>query len=235
MEDRLSHLKPFILKSLRDMREELVGMNKIDLTFQRLNDFLPKYRSGLAGSHAYNGISNMMSAHQYAKDVDHLDAVRFEMIALIDKAIVAVDAEQQVPSILEEYISRVTDTKVATLLSEFNAIKDRAPNVAAIGFRTILSHLIQEQAKASNPGHKFSKQEDLAPKEAIELAVKENWYPEAERKLIKNFQQNGQKDIFDNITHKPGTKTLIGKDDLSAAVDTLLNRLLPVTYPKRGA
>jgi hypothetical protein len=228
----MSNLKPFILKSLREMREELVGMNKSDLTFKTLNDLLPKYRSGLAGSGVYNRVSNMMSAHQYAEDIDLLNAVRFDTVAMVDEAIVAVDGEQAVQPILEQYIPRVTDTKVANLLSEFNAIKDRAPNLAAIGFRTILSHLIQEQAKAANPDHKFSKQEDLAPKEAIDYAVKEDWYPEAERKLIRNFQQNGQKDIFDNITHKPGAKTLISKDDLSAAVDTLLNRLLPVTYPK---
>jgi hypothetical protein len=168
----MSNLKPFILKSLREMREELVGMNKSDLTFKKLNDLLPQYRSGLAGSGVYNRVSNMMSAHQYAEDIDLLNAVRFDTVAMVDEAIVAVDGEQAVQPILEQYIPRVTDTKVANLLSEFNAIKDRAPNLAAIGFRTILSHLIQEQAKAANPDHKFSKQEDLAPKEAIDYAGK---------------------------------------------------------------
>ena len=86
----------------------------------------------------------MQSGQQYVTDVDQLDAVRFETIKMIGAAIVAVDSKQIVQTILEEYLPRVTDTKLATLLYEFNAIKERAPNLAAIGHRTILSHLIHE-------------------------------------------------------------------------------------------
>jgi chemotaxis protein CheY-P-specific phosphatase CheC len=128
----------------------------------------------------------------------------------------------------------VTDTKLAVLLNEFNAIKDQAPNLAAIGFRTILSHLIQEQAKATKPKSEFAKKEDLFPSDAIKSATKEKFFQEAETKLIWNFEKNGQKAIFDNITHKPGANTLIDKSDLSSAVD-MLNKLLPIVYPKGSA
>jgi hypothetical protein len=125
----------------------------------------------------------------------------------VGAAIVAVDSKQIVQTILEEYLPRVTNTKLATLLDEFNAIKERAPNLAAIGYRTILSHLIQEQAKAAKPDSELAKKEDLFPSDAIRAAIKEKFFQEAETKLIWNFEKNGQKAVFDNITHKPGANT----------------------------
>ena len=227
----MSDLDPFTIKSLRQMREELVDMQKSELTLKSLNDLLPKYRDGLVASGFYNSISQMQSGQQYVTDVDQLDAVRFETIKMMGAAIVAVDSKQIVQTILEEYLPRVTDTKLATLLDEFNAIKERAPNLAAIGYRTILSHLIQEQAKAAKPDSELAKKEDLFPSDAIRAAIKEKFFQEAETKLIWNFEKNGQKAVFDNITHKAGANTLIEKSGLSSAVD-MLNKLLPIVYPK---
>lgn len=51
-------------------------------------------------------------------------------------------------------------------------------------------------------------------------------FPKGETKLLKGFQDRGQKIMFDNIVHKSGDNMLIKTDDLSAAVD-LLNKLLP--------
>ena len=51
-------------------------------------------------------------------------------------------------------------------------------------------------------------------------------FPKGETKLLKGFQDRGQKIMFDNIVHKPGDNMLIKTDDLSAAVD-LPNKLLP--------
>ena len=82
----MSDLDPFTIKSLRQMREELVGMQKSELTFKSLDDLLPKYRDGLVASGFYNSISQMQSGQQYVTDVDQLDAVRFETIKMIGAA-----------------------------------------------------------------------------------------------------------------------------------------------------
>jgi len=225
-------LIPFTINSLRRMREELVDMQKGELTYHSLAKLQPKYRDGLVASGAYNTVSRLLSGQQYVTDVEQLDAVRLEVINIVDRSIISVDSEQKIQSILEEYIPRVTDTKLATLLQEFNDARDRAPNLAAIGFRTILSHLIHEQAKAAKPESEFAKKEDLSPAEAIREAIKEKFFGEAETRLIYNFQANGKKAMFDNVTHKPGANTLLEKADLSSAVD-ILNKLLPVVYLKQ--
>jgi hypothetical protein len=71
--------------------------------------------------------------------------------------------------------------------------------------------LIHEQAKAAKPDSEFAKKKDLFPSDAIRAATKGKFFQEAETKLIWNFEKNGQKAVFDNITHKAGANTLIEK------------------------
>jgi hypothetical protein len=100
----MSELNPFILKSLRKMRAELISMQKDELCFQSLNDLLPKYRDGLVASGAYNPISQMQSGQQYVTDVDQLDAVRRETIKMVEAAITALESQQQIEPAPKENI-----------------------------------------------------------------------------------------------------------------------------------
>ncbi len=89
----MSSLVPFTIKSLQKLRAELVEMQKSELTFNSLNDLLPKYRDGLVASGAYHAVSHLLSGQQHVTDVDQLDAARFEAVKIVDTNIIAVDSE----------------------------------------------------------------------------------------------------------------------------------------------
>ena len=120
------------------------------------------------------------------------------------------------------------DAKLAKLLNEFNAIKDTAPNLAAIGMRTILCLILQERAKIKNPDGTLAKSDDLMLQNALRAAKQEGLFGEKspEQRVLDEFKHLSQKDVFDIIAHKPGVNALIDPEALSLAVDTLLNRLL---------
>jgi hypothetical protein len=71
----------------------------------------------------------------------------------------------------------VKDTKLALLLNEFNAVKDSSPNLAAMGFRTILTLIIQERAKQVNPHVPLATRDNLAVDPCIDTALKEHIFP----------------------------------------------------------
>ncbi len=72
-------------------------------------------------------------------DVEIFNELRPGLVSHIDYGLQMLDQEYRVQPLLEDYTKRVKDTKLAVLLNEFNATKDIAPNLVAIGFRTILS------------------------------------------------------------------------------------------------
>jgi hypothetical protein len=127
--------------------------------------------------------------------------------------------------LLEEYTKRVADTKLAVLLNEFNAVKDIAPNHAAIGFRTILSLVIQEKAKRVNPTSHTAIRTDLAPQPMIDSARNDNILSPDERRFVSTFVSI-HSDIYNMVAHRPGADNLIDKSEVDAMVD-LLNKLLP--------
>jgi hypothetical protein len=113
----MSELNPFIIDSLRKMRAELNGMQKEELSFQSLNDLLPKYRDGLVGSGTYNPISQMQSGQQYITDVDQLDAVRRQTIKMVDAAIAALDSKQGIEPAAKETIQQASEKQPAATSS----------------------------------------------------------------------------------------------------------------------
>ena len=118
------------------------------------------------------------------------------------------------------------DAKLSTLLKEFNAIKDHQPNMAAIGLRTIICLIIQEKAKLTRPGEALAKTQDLMLRPMLRSAIEDKIFGEGETKLLKAFEQQGLKETFDNVVHKPGSGALIRSDDLSSLVQNTVNKLL---------
>ena len=222
----MSVITDHTIKSLETFREGLLAINKNDLNHKAIMDYAVNNRKALDLNSMYNAVTNRLLAFQTDSDPEILDAARYEVIDQIDRAIVAVGTHDKVRSILDDLILRVRDTKLATLLNEFNAAKDGQPNLAAIGLRTIICLMIQERAKAKDSKSKLAIRPDLVLDPMLEEAIGTGLFPQGETKLLKAFQSHGQKAMFDNIVHKPGSNMLVSKDALAAGVD-LLNKLLP--------
>jgi hypothetical protein len=226
-------------KALADLqlaRGELLAIPKKDLTYAALLAWWSNWvgpisaAGGVAGSMgaATTPIKMELQGREKETDPDLFDAMRDDIVACLDDTAKKVDAKHVVRPILEELILKTKDTKLATLLREFNDTKDRQPNLAAIGFRTIIGLVLVEIAKVRAPNGKVAALKDVSVDKVINMTLDEKFLQPAEAELIKRFQ-DGAKVKLDIVAHKPtenGERTLIDKDDLSAAVDNLLNHLL---------
>lgn len=227
-------LRQKVIAELREAREKLLSMPKDALTFSDLhawdNDHYSlwirgdKFLFGTSLDLSYY-LSFILRGYDEESDPDVLEELRVRQVRYVDAALKEIDSQVVIRPLLQERIARVKDAKLAALLNEFEATKNTAPNVAAIGFRTILTLIIQERAKIANPASSLATRTDLAPDPMIDTALKEHIFSSAEEKHLRRFANGGQKDTFDNITHKPGDLYLIDKSNLEDAVD-LLNALL---------
>jgi hypothetical protein len=222
----MSALTEFKLKLLHEFRANLLDLRKDQLTLPLLQKCVSdNYKSVTPmGANLVNPLGQLIGTFAGIEDVDVLDAARDQVVAMIDGSIASL-AGQPVRSILEDLILKVKDTKLSTLLKEFNAIKDHQPNLAAIGLRTIICLIIQERAKITDPQGRLATRPDLELDPMLREATA-GTFPPGETKLLKGFQDRGLKVMIDQVVHKPGENMLIKTDDLSAAVD-LLNKLLP--------
>ena len=232
-----------LIQELRTAREELLNINfatdtvdtegskrigvsrpyavvdewriKWTATLRRFNSFT---RTNIA----YD-IGNKIDEYSQEEDPEIFNEIRPELVALIDSGLNSLDQMYEVkPLLLEDYIKRVKDTKLVELLKEFNAIKDIAPNHAAIVFRTILCLIIQEKAKRVNPTSNTATRTDLSPT-MINSAKSEGILSGDEQRLVDSFVST-HKDIYDLVVHRPGI--MIDKNEVDTMVD-LLNKLLP--------
>jgi len=158
-------------------------------------------------------------------DVEIFNELRPGLVSHIDYGLHMLDQEYQVKPLLEEYTKRVKDTKLSVLLNEFNAAKDTTPNLAAIGFRTILSLVIQEKAKREKPQSDTATKTDLALDKMISSAKTDGILSGDVERLLNSFKAT-HKDIYDFVAHRPGADKLVDKSEVDTMVD-LLNKLLP--------
>lgn len=242
MRSTMDLLKIKLLQELREAREELLNINfatdKLSYTYGGLSEqfslihawrekwdrTFTKLNSPTNGGYFIQiPMRSHLSGYEREEDPEILNELRPIIVRLIDAGIASVDKTYQTAPLLEEYIARVKDTKLAELLKEFNATKDIAPNLAAIGFRTILSLIIQEKAKRVNPASRTATRTDLAPGPMIDSARNERILSSDEQRLIDSFVST-HRDIYDLITHRPGR--LIDKGEVDTMID-LLNKFLP--------
>lgn len=235
-----------LIQELREAREELLNFNfatdttdtatsrrigvsrpyavvddwrtKWTPTFKRFNSLI-----STAGLITYD-IGNEINGYSQEEDPEIFNEIRPGLVAIIDYGLSRLDQAYEVkPLLLEDYIKRVKDTKLAELLKEFNSAKDAAPNLAAIGFRTILCLIIQEKAKRVNPTSNTATRTDLAPQPMIDSARNDHILSPDEQRMVNSFVST-HRDIYDFVTHRPAV--LIDKDEIDTMVD-LLNKLLP--------
>lgn len=229
-----------LLQELREAREDLLNINFATDTTNRIGVSRPyalveewfiKWTPTFKKLFAFTDtsvwiepdISSQLNGFQQETDVEIFNELRPVFVGFIDNALSWLDQEYEVKPLLEDYIQRVKDTKLAELLKEFNAAKDIAPNLVVIGSRTILSLVIQEKAKRVNPTSNTATRTDLAPQPMIDSARNEHILSQDEQRLVNSFVST-HRDIYDFVTHRPNI--LIDKSEVDTMVD-LLNKLLP--------
>jgi hypothetical protein len=137
----MSVLQQHTVRSLRSFRENLLAISRKDLTYAVLSDFvLTKNRPTLLLAGLVNNIGQLLQPYADTTDIEILEAVRSTIVERVDGSISAIDAQASVRSVLDELIPKIKDTKLSTLLIEFNAAKDTQPNLAAIGLSVPRQH-----------------------------------------------------------------------------------------------
>jgi hypothetical protein len=222
----MSLLQQHTVQRLRDFRAGLLAIGDTDLSYKTMETFLVENRGAVDAVHAYNTIIHRLIPYQKISDIAILEAVRQEVVQIIDSQITASDAQEVVRPIFDDLILKVQETKLAALLNEFNASKEKQPNLAAIGLRTILCLVIQQRALLVRPTESLATRQDLALQPMLDDAIRLKIFSQAQTKLLDAYRRHGLKERSDNVAHKPGADNLVSKDDLSAAVN-LLNGLLP--------
>lgn len=229
-------LKEHVINKLRESREELLSIPKQKLTGNIIRLWFSNHKSDFEKADAISSyllkinMLNKMDGSWQEQNSDVCLTLRGMLIDSIDTSIKEIDKKQLVRPILDELISKISDTKLATLLREFNETRASQPNLACAGFRTILPLIIRERAKKVDHSHNLAIKDDIKFESDITDAIaQETLFSSAERKLLKRYLKGGDKDSFDNVVHKPDY--LVDKSELDAAV-TLLNRLLPTIVDK---
>jgi hypothetical protein len=229
-----SHVSALIqhrIKLFQEFRAGLLDLKKADLAYQILFDYRYDNATKLAGiaGGTHNQIGYLLESVKSINDVDVLDSARDELVKIIDDCLVGMTGQGLVRPVLADLVLKVKDTKLSTLLREFDAAKEQQPNLAAIGLRTILCLVIQERAKGFDAKSALATSQDLSLQPMLDEAIKLGIFPEGQTKLLRAYRRQGLKEHSDNVVHKPGSDMLVTKDDLSAAVD-LLNKLLPTLF-----
>lgn len=230
-----------LIEDLRAAREELLNINftttagtitygNASRPYGLVLEWLDKWNATFNRYAAFSGelslnynVEREMRGYHQETDVEIFNEMRPTFVGFIDRALSNLDQTHAVTPVLADYIKRVQDTKLAVLLNEFNAVKDVAPNLAAIGFRSILSLIIQEKAKRINPTANTATCIDLAPREMIDRARNDAILSPDEQRLVNSYIATHQ-DIYNLVAHRPNV--LIDKSEVDTMVD-LLNKLLP--------
>ncbi len=223
-----------LVEELRAARESLLDINfyesdrpwlpvtewlhSWDTTFRKCNTL------GRGLVNIANTIATELDGYQHEADAEIFDELRPKFVGYIDWAISIIhEQDHEVKPVLEDYIKRIKDTKLAEMLKEFNISKDTSPNLVAIGFRTILALAVQEKAKRMKPQSNTASRTDLSVDRMLDSARTDGILTSDEWRLIESFKAT-HKDIYDFVGHRPSV--LVNKDEVDTMVD-LLNKLLP--------
>lgn len=227
----MDKLKEHIINKLKGSREALLSISKQRLSGDEIYRWFEAWKSYLIRADTVSGqllpinIERKMGGFWDEQDQDVCLMLRTRIIESIDSSIKAIDERQTVKPVLDGLISKVSNTKLATLLKEFNDVRILQPNLACTGFRTILPLIIRERAKKADPTHNLATKDDIFFEPDIKTGINHSTlFNSAEKKLLKRYLKGGDKDSFDNVAHKPDY--LIDKSELEDAVG-LLNHLLP--------
>jgi hypothetical protein len=125
----MSTLTEVKLTKLHEFRTGLLNLKKSDLTPKAIFDYWESNRDKLRPSGVVDNLGRFIQSIQDIDDKDALDGARDNLVAMIDATITAVGGAAVRP-ILDDLILKIKDTKLSTLLREFNSAKDGQPNIA---------------------------------------------------------------------------------------------------------
>src|SRR5258708_3399129 len=138
-------LKQFSIDELQTARAELLDIPKDSLTYtaidnwrERWNDTFDRADTISMSAPIGMNIERKLQGYQSVHNTDIFNAIRLRLIDILDWTIQALDSQQTVRPLLDDYISKVQDTQLCTLLKQFNTVRESAPDLAAMSFRTIL-------------------------------------------------------------------------------------------------
>ncbi len=222
-----------LIQELRQARESLLDLSFGTSPFNDIRTLLNQWVHTFRRCNSFDPtlflvevtINQSLNGYESETDIEVFNELRAQIVGFIDLALSHLDKQYEVKPVLEDYIRRVRDTKLAELLKEFNVSKDTSPNLTAIGFRTILALIIQEKAKKVKPGSNTATRTDLALDKMIDSARTDGILSNDEQRLLDSFKST-HKDIYDFVGHRPGANTMVGKDEVDTMVD-MLNKLLP--------
>jgi hypothetical protein len=118
----MDQLKNHIIDKLRQSRLSLLDIPKDQLTGDTLGAWRENWDDTLKRADTVSGlllpinVNQIMLGFWSEQDNDVCLILRTRIIELIDQSIRAVDAQQVVKPVLDDLISKVADTKLATLL-----------------------------------------------------------------------------------------------------------------------
>jgi hypothetical protein len=219
------------VEGLRSCRESLLSIPKNELVGKEISEWVSRsnvlFEKSDTVTHKclWLRVNKAIEGFENEEDIEACIDIRDNIVEFIDEHLLILDSTQNVRPVLDELILKIPNNKLSTLLKEFNSIKNEQPNLAAMGFRTILSLIIIERAKIIDPSSDLATRADIKPEREIGDAIKtKTLFTDYENRKLGRYLNGGDKDSFDFVVHKPDY--LIEKDELEDAVD-LLNRLLP--------
>ena len=225
-------MKRAILDQLKEARETLLTMPKDQLDGHAIVGWYEHYKSLFGRADQLVGrvfgptIFLAVTPYEKIRETEVLNELMIHVVGFLDEAIPLVDSQQTIRPLLEHWTLQIQDTKLSSLLREFNMAREACPNLSAIAFRTILCLIIYERARRQDPSSTLAQRQDISFERDIKAAISSHIFSSSEERLLNRFLNGGKKDKFDIIAHKLGPTALIDKDDLEDAVD-LLNSLLP--------
>src|SRR2546421_8043818 len=119
----------FDISFINDMDEDFVGTSHAYAVLEGwLLNWTPTFEkvySFLSGSvNIGYSIRNELQGYRQERDPEIFNEIRPILVGFIDLGLNKVDQKCEVRPLLEEYIERVQDAKLAELLKEFNAVKN---------------------------------------------------------------------------------------------------------------
>jgi hypothetical protein len=220
-----------VIEELREGRDELMSVPSPQLVGQHIVNWYKRWQPAFKRFDTLTGrldgpnLRRQMDGFWETQDSEVANERRRVIVERIDQMIPSLNASQKVRPVLDELILQVKDNKLSVLLNEFNSIREKQPNLAGIGFRTIFNTIVQEMAKKIAPKSDWATQDDLGHFEdciAYSLNDEDALFSSGTRKHIRRYR-NQSKDTLDNVAHKP--RVLVQKDELEHAV-TVLNSML---------
>ena len=219
------------LEGLHSCRMSLLAIPKKQLIGKEIAEWISRSNTlfeksdTVTGEHLWLNIGHSIEGFENDDDIEACTNIRDNIVELIDEHIMFLDSTQTIRPVLDQLILGVKNDKLSVLLKEFNNTKDKQPNLAAMGFRTILSLIVIERSKIVDPNGELAKRKDIKPEREISDAIElKTLFNDVENRKLGRYLNGGDKDSFDFVVHK--LDYLIEKDELEDAID-LLNRLLP--------